>query len=182
MKNAENLNYQTLILGIFEKIRERARQRIPEKDGGEIQIMVLPFTKEADNFFGGLGKFDRKQHLGPSGCIALPNDPVTYLFELPIRVDVVNNSKIISFTSRNSYTLHIAIKKRVEIQNQAEGKVFTHEDWAEIRITVSGGRSKHECLECIGDIDKTIGKFFSEFSRVNGYAENSLSVITISGR
>lgn len=179
--STRNLSYQSLVSGIFETIREKA-YAVPalRKDDISLRVKVHPYTKEADLFFGGLGDYDRHQNMGPAGCITLPPDSVVYTFEKDLVAGSSETRKngIINYDpERNIATTRLTVRKRKELNLQAEGKVFAQDDWAVIIVNVYGGQAKREVLKSINDPTEFVTQFFSDYNEANGYESDTFMVI-----
>ena len=178
------LGYQILVSNIFEGVRDMARRISGTgESGGRVRISIRPFTKEADDFMGGLGNFERHQHVGPGGCIPLPNDTAVYGFEKVLRLGP-SDERVISLGShvRNSFTVSATIRKRRELNRQDEGVVLTYDDWAQISVTVSGGQSKFENMGYASTLSETVEKFFAEYNDICGYGPGTFAVASKKGQ
>lgn len=176
MKDSKSLSYQALVSDIFRAVRDKAR-RLSEMDkNGKVKVSLRPYVKEADSFFGGIGDFDRHQHVGPGGCVPLPDDLVVYQFEKPLVIGMVESKIILHPAGKSVYTLSNLIKKRGELRNTEEGQVFAQKDWAQISVTVSGGRTQRESLECASALNEVVEQFVSDYARLNGYEKDVFSI------
>ena len=54
--------------------------------------------------------------------------------------------------------------------------MFAQKDWARISVTVSGGRTKLESLECASVLNEVVEQFVSDYTRLNGYEKDVFSI------
>ena len=54
--------------------------------------------------------------------------------------------------------------------------MFAQKDWAQISVTVSGGRTKRESLECASALNEVVEQFVSDYTRLNGYEKGAFSI------
>gem|GEM_PF-6638635 len=172
--------YQSLLDSIFEEVRTVAR-RITDASAntGTIKISVRPLVAEADTFFGGVGRFDQKVQAGFGHCISVPDDLVCYEYSKPLELPVVEDKKIIKFSTgaTASHTSTVLIQKKTKMKiDIAEGSVSSYSEWARISVTVTGGPTKRENMECASVLKTTVEKFFEEYSKIYGDADNVWSV------
>lgn len=157
----ENSNNKYLIEGIVNAIREKAKTTQSSSRGsGTIRIAIIPIESEANDYFGGLGNFDRRTNIGPA-CVDLPNDVVRYevVYDL---FPGQNHVSIFSRFSSNSQTIGLTVQKHIPqpIVDESIGKVSKIIDWAKFEICVSGVSNMKDAFTCASAATWVVQSYF----------------------
>lgn len=150
--------FETIVNDVRDKAQTSA---VMMKTGGSVKVSVTPKTKDADDFFGGKGKFNRRTTVGVA-CINLPDEPFIYeethnLF--PGTKDVAKSPK---FVPR---TIGLTVQKKIQLNpgDDSIGKVMQTLEWARIEVSVFGAANKSdESYACASVATWSIKKFFDQ--------------------
>ena len=146
-------DFTELMKVVFEAVQEEARNNIAyNKDGGIIQISMVPRSKEADNWLGGLSTFGRREHVG-FGCVAVEGaDIVTYSFARAINCGT-SLGTILNFTSGMAKTIDVEI---------AENKDGMSLAFMRVRVCVCGSKNIHDDTVLVNTAIETITNWFDD--------------------
>lgn len=153
---------------ICDAVREKARALPGMKNSnGSVRIAVTPLTKDADDLFGGLGKFDRRTKVGPT-CVSLPDDIVRYDVVYDLFPGKASGT-IFSYPTSLSRAVAVTVQKKTVIgpTDDTLGKVMQFQDWARFEICVSGANKTDEAYTCASVSTWAIQKFFKDFDSSN---------------
>ena len=146
-------DFTELMKVVFEAVQEEAKNHIAyNKDGGIIQVSMVPRSKEADNWLGGLSTFGRREHVG-FGCVTVEGaDIVTYSFARAINCGT-SLGTILNFSSGLAKTIDVEI---------AENKDGISLAFMRVRVCVCGSKNIHDDTVLANTAIETITNWFED--------------------
>jgi hypothetical protein len=125
-------DFTELMRCVFETVQNEAKNHVAyNKDGGIIQVSLVPRSKEADAWLGGLSTFGKREHVG-FGCVTIEGaDIVTYSFARAINRGT-SLGTILNFSTGLSKTIDVEI---------AENRDGTSLAFMRVRVCVCGSKN-----------------------------------------
>lgn len=146
-------DFTELMKSVFAAVQEEARNHVAyNKEGGIIQISMVPRSKEADDWLGGLSTFGRREHVG-FGCVTVEGaDIVTYSFARAINRGT-SLGTILNFSSGMSKTIDVEI---------AENKDGASLAFMRVRVCVCGSKNVRDDTVLANTAIETISNWFED--------------------